>query len=78
MFLFVITCPWWLTALAALFFLFYQKSYFEIIIVGFLMDVYYGSFHANFTWSDYRFTLWAVVLLVVSIFLKKRLKFYSE
>ena len=78
LFLFVVTCPWWVTVLFAIAILYYLKFFNEIILFGFLMDIYYGSFSPTFRITDYKFTLLFLVLLLTSFFIKKRLKFYNR
>ena len=78
LFLFVVTCPWWVTVLFALVILYYLKSFNEIVLFGLLMDIYYGRFSPSFHVTDYKFTLLFLILLVSSLFIKKRLKFYNK
>jgi len=71
LFLSIIILPWWVSALFAIFLLYYLKHFNEIIIFGLIMDIYYGQ-------STYYFTLFALILLLSSFFIKKRLKFYAR
>lgn len=78
LFLFIITCPWWVTVIFALVILYYLKSFNEIVIFGLLMDIMYGNFSAHFSIWDFKFTLFFLILLLSSFFIKKRLRFYLK
>lgn len=78
LFLFVITCPQWVTVIFAFVILYYFKSFNEIVLFGLILDIYYGGFHSTFHIMDYKFTLLFLILLFSSYFIKKRLKFYSR
>jgi len=78
LFLFVITCPWWVTVLATIFLLFYFRTFNEIIIFGFLMDMYYGNLHLVFKVYDYRFTIAAIIVLIFASLIKRRIKYYLD
>lgn len=74
-FVLIIILPYWLTVLLAIFLLFYFKNFNEIIIFGFIMDLYYSDFGIPFNIFDYKFTLLFFFLLILSFYFKKRLKF---
>ena len=76
LFFILITCPWWVTVLFAIFVLFSLKSFHEIILLGLIMDIYFGSFSQPFRFWDYKFTLFFILLLLASFFIKKRLRLY--
>ena len=78
LFLIVLVCPWWVSIIAALVLLYYFKTFTEIVIFGLIIDILYGHFSPGFQLFDYRATLVAMILLLISIFLKKRLKFYRK
>lgn len=71
-------CPWWFTTLFSIGVLYYFKSFNEIVLFGLIMDILYGQLSASFHWYDYKFTLFFLILLFTSYFIKKRLKFYSK
>jgi hypothetical protein len=73
-----IVCPWWFTALFSIAILYYFKTFNEIILFGLVMDILYGRVSANFHFWDYRFTLFFLILLLISFVIKKRLKFYNR
>jgi len=74
----VIACPWWVSVLFGIAVLYYFKTYYEVIIFGLLLDIYYGHFSTTFHLQDYRFTILFVVLWIFSHYIKKRLKFYAR
>lgn len=67
-----------LPIIGALFFLYYFESFYEIIFVGLIIDILYGSPLPNFGSFSHTMTIIAVVLFISSIFIKKKLKFYSN
>lgn len=62
----------------AVFLLYYYESYYEIIFVGLFIDMLYGRSLANLHNFSYSMTLISAVLFISSIFIKKKLKFYSD
>ncbi len=78
LFISALTCPWWFTALFSIAILYYFKNFNELILFGLIMDILYGRLSANFHWWDYKFTVFFLILLISSIYIKKRLKFYSK
>ncbi len=67
-----------LPMIGALFFVYYFESFYEIMFVGLIIDILYGSplMHLGGFSSIMMFI--AVILFISSIFIKKRLKFYSN
>jgi hypothetical protein len=78
LFFIIISSPWWVSVLFAVLILYYLKSFNEIVLFGLVMDIYYGKFSSVFHISEYRFTVLFLILLLLSFFIKKRLKFYSK
>jgi hypothetical protein len=78
LFLVIILCPWWFGVILAVFLLFYLRFFYEIVLFGLMIDIYYGDFSSGFNFFAYRFMLSAIVLLLMSFYLKRRLKFYSK
>lgn len=76
LFISVISFPWWISVLFALVILFYLKTFNEIILFGLIMDIYYGRLSPTFHVMDYKITIVFIIALLVSFFIKKRLKFY--
>lgn len=67
-----------LPVIGALFFLYYFESFYEIMFVGLIIDVLYGSPLSSLGGFSHTMTFIAVVLLISSFFIKKKLKFYSN
>jgi len=82
LFLSIIICPWWVSTFFALFLLYYLRFFNEIILFGVVMDIFYGNFSPlltdGFHLFSYKFTIFFLILLLFSFFVKKRLKFYSQ
>lgn len=73
-----IVAPWWFTAIFSIAVLYYFKNFNEIVLFGLVMDILYGRLSVAFHWYDYKFTLFFLILLLTSYFIKKRLKFYNR
>jgi len=67
--------PFWLTALGALVCLFVFENFYEIIIVGIMLDGLYGT-PMRFVPIPAVYTLSASALFIARTLLKKHLKFY--
>jgi hypothetical protein len=78
LFISAIVAPWWFTGIFSIVILYYFKNFNEIILFGLVMDILYGRLADTFHWYDYRFTLFFLILLLTSFFIKKRLKFYDR
>lgn len=69
---------WWLILIAACIFLFVYRSYYEIILWGIIFDAVYAAPPEKlFDYRAHIATLLAIALFFLTIFLKKRLAFYS-
>lgn len=64
--------PWWFSALLALAGLFLLRNFWEIILWGFLLDIFYGIHGAAYD-TFYWGTAIAAVLYVASIPVRKRI-----
>jgi hypothetical protein len=74
LFLSVFFLPWWISILLGLIFVFIFSEYYEIIVLGLLLDSLYsetGSFKSAL------FTLAAVVVFIVAFEIRKRMRIYS-
>lgn len=78
LFISAIMAPWWFTGIFSIAILYYFKSFNEIILFGLVMDIIYGRLSETFHWYDYRFTVFFLILLLTSYYIKKRLKFYNK
>ena len=64
--------PWWFAALFAFASLFLIKNFWEIILWGFLFDVFYGI-HTHTNSTFYWGTVIALILYLISIPIRKRI-----
>lgn len=64
--------------LVALFFLYYFESFYEIIFLGLVIDSLYGRPVTSLYNFSYSMTFISSAFFISSIFIKKRLKFYSD
>lgn len=78
LFFFIFFCGPIFPIIGGLFFLYYFESFHEIIFIGLIIDILYGSPLLSLGGFAYTMTLVAVVLFVSSFFIKKKLKFYSN
>jgi hypothetical protein len=74
----ILICPWWLSVFLALVTLYYLNSFYEMILFGLLLDIFYSQFSFSFNPSDYKFTFLFLFLFLSSFYIKKRLKFYNK
>ncbi len=66
--------PWWLVLILVLAALFFYDAYYEIILIGFVCDVLYGTIDTVL--GQYALTLSACILFIVVYQIKKRLILY--
>ncbi len=66
--------PWWATALFALLLLFYFRNFYEIIIIGALVDMVYGIPRTAFGGIEYINTLFAALAYLSASWLKRFLR----
>jgi hypothetical protein len=74
----IILLPVWVSILLGLALLYYFRSFNEIVVFGFIMDIYYSQISVSFNLFDYKFTILALIMLFISFYLKKFLKFYNK
>lgn len=70
-----ILLPWWLSIVLALACAFYFKLFFEIVIVGLIIDSIYGSGVIGYHFS-YLFTLVMTIIFIMILKLKDSLSMY--
>jgi len=78
LFLAVLFLPPIFPMVMALFLLYHYESFYEIIFVGLIIDSLYGRPLANLYDFSYLMAFISVALFISSVFIKKRLKFYSN
>jgi hypothetical protein len=70
--------PWWLALLGAALAVFYFSGYYEILILGIIMDSLYNAPIARFHHVEFVVTLLALFLFVIAEVLKRRLRLYGN
>lgn len=78
LFLAILFLPPIFSMVIALFLLYYFESFYEIIFVGLVIDSLYGRPVADLYDFSYSMTFISSALFISSIFIKRRLKFYSD
>jgi hypothetical protein len=73
----VIFLPWWITSCIAILCLWIFPNYYEAIIAGVFLDILYGSVRLSFIHGSHTFTIIAIILLALSIFLRDRVSWYT-
>ncbi len=69
---------WWLTWIVAIALLFYFPIYYEIILWGVIYDALYGIALPEFWNIRFIFTIFSIILFILSIVLRKRLIIYDD
>lgn len=78
LFLAIFICGPILPIIAALFFLYYFESFYEIIFIGLIIDILYSLPIPILYDLSHPMAVVAGILFVSSIFIRRRLKFYSN
>ncbi len=68
--------PWWITALAACIALFYFESFYEIVVLGLIIDSLYNAAVPRVHHIQFVMTLGAIGIFFISVYIKERLRFY--
>lgn len=69
--------PWWCTLILAVIFLFLIEPYYEIIVVGFILDSLYNAPVGFLLHFQFVLTLFCLIMILLSDLLKRRLTFYD-
>jgi hypothetical protein len=69
--------PWWLVVIASVYFLFKFERFYEIILMGLVLDSLYSVPVKTYGDFELIFTVSAFSLYIVAIFARNKLKFYS-
>ncbi|MBX4210961.1 hypothetical protein KW783_03255 [Candidatus Parcubacteria bacterium] len=69
---------WWVFSIAAVVFLFRFKNFYEIIVGAFIIDTLFSVPTRVFgiVTTEYLLTFCAILLIVTSIILRRKLKYY--
>lgn len=68
--------PWWVTMLGAVVATFYFRSYYEIVVLGLIIDSLYNASVPRFYGIQYVLTFAAIFFVFISHIIKERLRFY--
>jgi len=66
--------PWWISLGLAAIFVFYFAWYYEILCAGFFIDSLYGSGIETFHGFVFVATLFGILLLLISLYVKSRIR----
>ncbi len=77
-FVLIFVAPWWLTLFLLCVGLFYFEYFFESILFALLMDGFHGQPGVTFWGINALCTSIVSVVFLLSIFLKARLRFYTD
>ena len=69
--------PWWATVFFAVVLAFYFKHYYELIVVGFIIDALYGIPQIWFFNIEILFGLISIFTYIFIEFLKKKIRYYN-
>jgi hypothetical protein len=70
--------PWWFVFIVGAILLFVFKTYYEFIVLGFIIDTLYNAPIAHFSNVQFIVTMSAIILVFISSSIKARLRFYNE
>jgi hypothetical protein len=70
--------PWWLAFTIGIILLFVFRTYGELIIIGLIIDTFYNAPVDRFYHIQFLLTLSAIFLVIISIHLKARLRFFNQ
>jgi hypothetical protein len=77
LFLITLFFPWWFTFLVGVFLVFRFDFYFEFVLVSFFIDAVFGGAADRFYGLPYFLTLLSFLILLSSVFLRRRLLIYD-
>lgn len=73
--LYALHFPWWITSILVLAMMLYYDRYYEAIVIGFIIDVIFGSAGADYEGFSFIFTIsFALVVFVIS-YLRQKMRF---
>ncbi len=76
-FLSIFYFPWWVGMFLAVVGILFFSNFFEIFLVGYLLDLLYGTNVKEFYGIWFVFTLLSVVVYVIIEHIKKNIRFYE-
>ena len=78
LFLSLFIMPWWVSYAIAIVGIFFFADFYEIIALGFIIDIVYGTPNTLFFGIQFANTLSAVLLFAAVTFIKNRMRFYQS
>lgn len=78
LFVSVLFAPWYVTASFAVLFVLFFNRFFEVVLAGLMFDALFGIAVEKFSGFPFVGMTFAIVILILSVFLKKRLAFYRR
>ena len=77
LFVSILFFPWWITIFIGFIVVFLQKRFYEIIGLGMLCDLLYGTRSASLFGFNFFFTVGALALLYGAEYVKEKTRLYS-
>lgn len=74
----VLFMPFYISAILAIFGMFYFKIFWETVVIFFLSDLLYGAKEAKFSNTLFVSLIVSILILILIEFLKRKLKFYDK
>ena len=73
----VFIMPWWIFVLFCVVFVFYFKNYYEVLVAALIFDSLYGASLPQILNFNFMFSLFAIFLIILSLYLKSRIRMYN-
>ena len=70
--------PWWVAFSIGIILLFVFRTYAELIVIGLIIDTFYNAPVDRFYNIQFLLTIAAIILVIISIHLKARLRFFNQ
>jgi hypothetical protein len=70
--------PWWIPFAIGIILLFVFRTYWELIILGLIIDTFYNAPVDRFYNVQFILTILAIISVIISIHLKARLRFFNQ
>jgi hypothetical protein len=69
--------PWWVSGLLGLCALFYFHTFYEIVVLGLIIDSLYNAKVPHFLEFQFVVTIASILVLCISLYIKERIRFYQ-
>lgn len=77
-FLLIFVSPWWQSVVLVAAGIFVFRNFYEALLFGVLLDSFHGVTGATFFGLNSLFTIGFGLVIIISLLLKTRLRFYKE